>query len=247
MRRCISSTTTVCFNLGRVSRHHNVIHRSLFVLLAVFARGVVNYLKGKSRGELDSSYSTSLALGEVILKLFESDDLVIDRPDMMDLPNHDPNHSITPEECDYMGRTAEWILATWNTYIKPKYKKVLTKWYKQTGGGGRELEDFVNYCVLNHGSPVAVWLAWVYAIDHDANFILASVSAGRPPQFISGNQEAGFEGTSSNADGSPSEFVTPVRRRRLTLSRHSSRRALPVYASTILKILSIRAFRIDYV
>jgi len=111
--------------------------------------GVVNYLKGrKSRGELDSSYSTSLALGEVILKLFESDDLVIDRPDMMDLPNHDPNHSITPEECDYMGRTAEWILATWNTYIKPKYKKVLTKWYKQTGGGGRELEDFVNYCVL---------------------------------------------------------------------------------------------------
>ena len=210
--------------------------------------GVVNYLKGrKSRGELDSSYSTSLALGEVILKLFESDDLVIDMPDMMDLPNHDPNHSITPEECEYMGRTAEWILATWNTYIKPKYKKVLTKWYKQTGGGGRELEDFVNYCVLNHGSPVAVWLAWVYAIDHDANFILASVSAGRPPQFISGNQEAGFEGTSSNADGSPSEFVTPVRRRRLTLSRHSSRRAMPVSASTILKILSIRAFRIDYV
>jgi len=166
--------------------------------------GVVNYLKGRrSRGELDSSYSTSLALGEVILKLFESDDLVIDRPDMMDLPNHDPNHSITPEECDYMNRTAQWILDTWNTYIKPKYKKVLTKWYKQTGGGGRELEDFVNYCVLNHGSPVAVWLAWVYAIDHEADFILASVSAGRPPQFISGNQEAGFEGTSSNGDGSP--------------------------------------------
>lgn len=175
--------------------------------------GVVHYLKGrKNREELDSSHSTSLALGEEILKLFESDDLVINRPDMMDLPNHDPNVAITPETCDYMGRTAEWILATWNSFIKPKYKKVLTKWYKQTGGGGRELEDFVNYCVLNHGSPVAVWLAWVYAIDHEADLILASVSAGRPPQFISGNQEAGFEGT-SNADGSPSDFVTPRKRK----------------------------------
>ena len=176
--------------------------------------GVVHWLTNKKiRGDLDQSYSTSLALGEEVLKLFESDDLPIKRPDFMDLSDHDPNQAITPEMCENKGRDADWILSTWKSYIQPKYKKALGKWYKQTGGGGRELQDFVKYCTLGHGSATAVWLAWVYAIDHEADFILASVSNGRPPLFITGTQEAGFDGSSSTDNGSPSDYITPRKRK----------------------------------
>ena len=86
-------------------------------------------------------------------------------------------------------------------YIKPKYKQVLRKWYKDTGRGGRELKDFHKYCTLRNGSK-AEWLVWIYAIDVASNFVLASVSQGAPPVFL--RKESGFE-DKSNDNGNENE------------------------------------------
>ena len=91
MRRCTSSTTTHpvdrngMFQFGKSKpasqRNPSLAVRIVSCLCHSSVRGgVVNYLKGrKSRGELDSSYSTSLALGEVTL--LDKHDAIVDRGD----------------------------------------------------------------------------------------------------------------------------------------------------------------------
>lgn len=165
--------------------------------------------KKKDRNALDQSYSTELAFGELLLALFEDETLEIVRPDVMDLPNHDPNNLINPKTCEFKNRDVKWILATWKEYLKPKYQMVLRKWYKQTGGGGRALEDFIKYCNARNGSPMP-FLVWVYAIDTDADHLLASSSAGQPPSFIT--QEAGFE-VEDNTSPSGGSAETPRKRK----------------------------------
>ena len=56
------------------------------------------------------------------------------------------------------------------------------------------------------------WLVWLYAIDSESDFILASVSAGQPPEFLS--KEAGFEDAISSLDTSDVDtaFSTPKRK-----------------------------------
>jgi len=154
----------------------------------------------KIRDDLDQAAGTTEeAFGELLLKLYKDATLRIDRPDVMDLPNHDPGKKIDPHSCDFE-RAVQWIIETWEDYVKPKYKKVLIKWNKLTGNGDRTLPNFINYCNISKdgtGAPIT-WLVWVYAIDMKADFLLASVSGKRPPGFNS--KEAGFGGGGDDVD-----------------------------------------------
>ena len=148
--------------------------------------GMVHYLSGKwYRGDFDQCVPTERAFAEDVLRTFKDPWLECFRPDYMDLENHDPERRIDPFNCDYKDRDTVWLLETWKKYTRPKYKKALGKWYKETGGGNRNSDNFVNYC----GSDT--WLSAVYAIDETTHFMLASEANGRPPSFMV--QEAGFE------------------------------------------------------
>jgi len=93
----------------------------------------------------------------------------------------DPNHeSIFEHE-----RDAAWLKATWEEYVKPKYKTALNKWNKLTGGGEGTPNCFVNFCDGHR------WLVWVFCMDLEANFLLASSAGGRMPCHL--QVEAGFE------------------------------------------------------
>ena len=147
------------------------------ILLEKNRPGAHHFLRNKkSRGDLDQSYSTRLAFGEVILKDCQDKNLQVERPDIMDRDDHDPRGLIKPNSISFEGRSAEWVVNTWSEYIVPKYKKVLQKWYKQTGGGGRRLEDFIKYCTIGQTGTTLVWLPWIYAMDAKAGFMLASTA-----------------------------------------------------------------------
>ena len=93
----------------------------------------------------------------------------------------DPNHeSIFEHE-----RDAAWLKATWEEYVKPKYKTALNKWNKLTGGGEGTPNCFVNFCDGHR------WLVWIFCMDLEANFLLASSAGGRMPCHL--QVEAGFE------------------------------------------------------
>ncbi len=68
----------------------------------------------------------------------------------------------------------------------------MRKWNKDTGGGGRVITDFYNYCP----SPRDSLLAWVYCLDQQQgqNFFLSSTSSGVPTDLRS---EFGSLSTSS--------------------------------------------------
>ena len=148
--------------------------------------GMVHYLSGKwYRGDFDQCIPTERAFAEDVLLTFKDPWLQCFRPEYMNSESHDPERRIDPFNCDYKDRDAVWLLETWKKYIRPKYKKSLGKWYKETGGGNRKSENFVNYCGADR------WIAAVYAIDETTDFLLASGANGRPPSFMV--QEAGFE------------------------------------------------------
>ena len=164
-----------------------------------------HYLSGKwYRGDLDQCSPTDKALAEDVLQDFKDENLAIYRPAYMDNDDHDPEHKIDPYKCAYEDRDATWLIETWTKYVQPKLKKVLKKWYKETGGGSRDPENFVNYCESGD-----TWLAGIYAMDMKSDFILSSVAAGTPPSFL--RMEAGFEVEVDDHD--PSSFETPKQRK----------------------------------
>jgi len=82
-------------------------------------------------------------------------------------------------------RSSEWLRATWEDYVRPKYKKSLDKWNKDTGGGDGTPASFHNFCAGDK------WLVWLFCVDKDANFLLASNAGGRMPGHL--QMEAGFD------------------------------------------------------
>jgi hypothetical protein len=82
-------------------------------------------------------------------------------------------------------RDASWLKATWEDYLRPKYKKALDKWNKDTGGGDGNPTEFINFCEGDR------WLVWLFCKDLECNFLLASGAAGRMPRHL--QAEAGFE------------------------------------------------------
>jgi hypothetical protein len=65
---------------------------------------------------------TEKSFGDLLLKLYKDPSLKIDRPAVMDLENHDPEHQIDPHQGDFE-RTPEWILGTWNEYISQSTRR----------------------------------------------------------------------------------------------------------------------------
>jgi len=43
-------------------------------------------------------------------------------------------------------RDGVWLKSTWEEYVRPKYKKALDKWNKDTGGGDGTPPSFINFC-----------------------------------------------------------------------------------------------------
>jgi hypothetical protein len=69
-------------------------------------------------------------------------------------------------------------MSTWEEYIKPKYKEAPAWRNKETGGGDGTLPSFAKYAC-------ASWLAWVFCLDSEFDFLLASCSEGRVPKHMS--------------------------------------------------------------
>ena len=184
-------------------RNGSVAIRVVYCLCHPSIRAAAAYFLAnkKSRDDLDQATGTTRqAFGELVYALHRNAELEIERPDVMDLPNHDPRKLLDPLTVD-LNRKWKWILETWENYVRPKYKKVLVKWNKLTGNGDRTLKNFVNYCNVNRdnsGLPV-VWLVWVYYIDMQAHFLLASAAGHRPPAFVA--KEAGFGNGDGDGDG----------------------------------------------
>jgi hypothetical protein len=95
--------------------------------------------------------------------------------------NWDPNDS----QIFNNTRDGKWLRSTWEEYVRPKYKKALDRWNKNTGGGDGTPVSFINYCAGDR------WLVWVYCVDSTANFLLANSAGGRMPRHM--QLEAGFE------------------------------------------------------
>ena len=123
--------------------------------------------------------------------------------------NWDPNHISLFEQ----DRNAGWLRGTWEEYIRPKYKKALDKWNKDTGGGDGTPASFIDFCGSDR------WLVWIFCKDLEANFLLANNAGGRMPKHL--QVESGFaEDVSSLSGGSTArrnaieEEVTATKKQR---------------------------------
>jgi hypothetical protein len=88
-------------------------------------------------------------------------------------------------------RSAEWVRDTWESYVRPKYKKALDKWNKETGGGDGSPASFIDYCAGDR------WLVWIFCKDIETNFLLAGSAGGRMPNHL--QLEAGFTNNDDNS------------------------------------------------
>ena len=93
----------------------------------------------------------------------------------------DPNHYSNFEH----ERDASWLRTTWEEYVRPKYKKALDKWNKDTGGGDGNPTSFIDFCAGDR------WLVWLFCKDLEANILLANLACGRMPTHL--QVESGFE------------------------------------------------------
>lgn len=85
-------------------------------------------------------------------------------------------------------RDGKWLMETWFGYVKPKYRKALTKWNKETGGGDGEVTSFIDFAGSDR------WLGWVFALDYEAHFLLANNASGQMPRHL--QLEAGWDNMS---------------------------------------------------
>ena len=81
-------------------------------------------------------------------------------------------------------RTGAWLKGTWEEYVRPKYKKALDKWRKETGGGDGSPPSFIDYCGNDR------WLVHVYCLDIECGDLLSSSAGGRMPDSM--NCEGGY-------------------------------------------------------
>jgi hypothetical protein len=97
------------------------------------------------------------------------------------------HESFDPNDVDRItlsGRDGEWFRKTWETYIRPKFRKALGKWFSETGGGDGTIQSFQNFC----GNEK--WLCSIYMLDAENGFLLASNSNPKVPAEL--DNESGF-------------------------------------------------------
>ena len=92
------------------------------------------------------------------------------------------------------------MLDCWEGYIRPRYKKAIGRWNKDTGGGDGKPSEFINFCAGDR------WLVWVFCKDLEAGFLLASSAGGRMPNHL--QVESGFENMSPLDDSGTKRLNT---------------------------------------
>ena len=149
--------------------------------------------KKKNRSKSDITGDHVLNFFEVIKEDFSSPNYIASFPNDKYYSNFpedekggwDPNNASVFEH----ERSPEWLKETWECYVRPKYKKALDKWNKDTGGGDGTPESFIDFCAGDR------WLVFIFCMDHDANFLLAGNAGGRMPAHL--QFESGFSDHSS--------------------------------------------------
>jgi hypothetical protein len=116
-------------------------------------------------------------------------------------PNWDPNAASIFEHGNT--RTPEWMREMWESYLRPKYKKALDKWNKDTGGGDGSPVNFINFCAGDR------WLVYLFCKDIETNFLLAGNAGGRMPRHL--QMESGFSDQSSLTGSENSQNVLKKR------------------------------------
>jgi hypothetical protein len=152
-------------------------------------RGAVSRMMSNKKDckQQDTPNDTELAFFEVVLSDFESPYYICQtlQHDWYEQLTDQDNWDSSNPEIMTKGRTAKWISETWYNYVQPKYQKYLGCWNKETGGGDRTPPSFQNYCDGND-----TWLAWIFCLDHEQNFILASNASSWLPSHLT--KEGGF-------------------------------------------------------
>ena len=162
---------------------------SLIMLDPEFRSMVVNYLTNpRDRRRHDQSTDPDVALFEVLLVKFQDNQYIaeeLDIEDSEDLPDEKDDWNPNNPDIFKHERTAAWLKDTWEKYVKPKFKRALNKWNKDTGGGDGRPVEFHKFCMTD------TWMVWIFAADIRANFLLGSSAGGRMPAHL--QMESGFE------------------------------------------------------
>jgi hypothetical protein len=85
-----------------------------------------------------------------------------------------------------MKRDYSWFEGTWETYIKPKYQKVVYAFEHRTGNGSGTKYDVHQYC-----TGKSLLESWIYLLDDDNNGLLRSFTSGTVPEQL--RNEPGFD------------------------------------------------------
>ena len=101
--------------------------------------------------KIDMAGDPDLNLFQVLLdEAFANEEYEVDVPLFeywLEFPDFERHHwrpnngDIFVMYCD-----AKWFMGTWKDYIRPKYKRALDRWNKETGGGDGKAVNFINYC-----------------------------------------------------------------------------------------------------
>jgi hypothetical protein len=153
--------------------------------------GIMSKKKTRAKMDIPGDYVNNFY--QLVLEDFASPQYIASPPGdryYNDFPEEekgswDPNSTSIFE----LERSVEWVRDTWESYVRPKYKKALDKWNKDTGGGDGSPTSFIDYCAGDR------WLVWVFCKDVDTNFLLAGNAGGRMPNHL--QLEAGFDDQSS--------------------------------------------------
>ena len=142
----------------------------------------------KDRAMLDQAMCPVSAFYEVAADKFRDTSFLAQVPDKFSLIYS--HETIDPNDEDRImlaGRNGAWFKATWESYLRPKYRKTLARWWSDTGDGGGDVENFHNYCPIREK-----WLTYIYMLDVEAaSLLLASnASSAVPKQLV---YKSGYE------------------------------------------------------
>lgn len=163
------------------------------ILLLPKYRGTVDGIlnkKRQDRSKNDQPVDVEMSFFEEAVGDFNDPEVVIAHPKKVSLLSEseklDPN-DVTRIEIQ---RDGKWFRECWEIYFRSNYRKYLRKWNKTTGGGGGRSECFEDFCE-NHK-----WVCWVFLLDEENNFLLASTSSGNALKHLS--NESGFSSSDNN-------------------------------------------------
>jgi hypothetical protein len=165
---------------------NDALRRVACIMLDGDIRGGVHGMlcSRRDRNKQDQSISTDQGLYEVCAAKFNDPNYEARVPD--EAYKIDNYEAMSPNDLVRISieRDWSWFQATWEEYLRRKYREALKRWNKQTGGGDGTSASFQNYCGGDR------WLAFVFMSDEESNFLLASNASGKVPVHL--QNESGF-------------------------------------------------------